>query len=184
MNFGSLDRAIKITRTQRNVAVGLAAVMLATNVMLGIGIYSQSNQTVLVPTTIKDGMVARGAVDTRYLEALALDVVYGVYNASPANIKYGRAVVERIASVKERGELLRHYDEVARDIQERDISTAFYPQRIEHDLGRLEVVVEGDLQTFLNTVMVSTEPRRILLRFVPEAGSVRLAGISRLEVTK
>ncbi len=184
MDFPNLERALKATRTQRNFGFGLAAFLLATNGLLSIGIYSQSNQTVLVPTTIRDGMVARGAVDKRYIEALALDAIYGIYNASPANLPYGRAVIERLASVKERADLLRHYDEVATDIREREISTAFYPQKIEHNLDRLEVVVEGDLQTFLNTVMVSTEPRRILLRFVAEAGSVRLSGVNRLEVQK
>lgn len=171
-------------RFGRNIIFGVAVVMLAANLLLAGKLFTSSNQVVLVPTSIRDGMVARGAVDKRYLEALAMDAVYGLYNASPANLEYGRNVIERISAVGNRQKLLRHYDDVANDIRERDISTVFYVGQIEHSFENMEVVVEGNLQTYLNTVLVAAEPRRILLTFTVEAGSARLNKINVLEMEK
>ncbi len=182
MNFQAVQKQLRHARAARNLGFGLVVLLGFLNVALVYKVYSQSNQVILIPTSVSDGMVARGAVDKRYVEALALDAVYGLYNASPSNLRYGRTVIERLAAVASRSELLRLYDEVATDIQERDISTVFFPKQIEHNLDAKTVVVAGTLQTYLNTVLISEEPRRILLNFVTEAGSVRLSRISRLEV--
>lgn len=182
MDFQTMKAQLKSARFGRNVISGVCAVLLLSNLMLVGKLYTSSNQVVLVPTSISDGMVARGAVDKRYLEALAMDAVYGLYNASPANLEYGRNVIERISAVGNRQRLLRHYDDVANDIRERDISTVFYVGQIEHSVANMEVVVEGELQTYLNTVLVASEPRRILLTFTVEAGSARLNKINVLEM--
>lgn len=182
MDFAQLKSALVRTRTQRNVLGGVGAVLLAANALLAFDISSRSNQVILVPTNVSDGMVARGAFDKRYVESLALDAIYGLYNATPANVSYGRDVIARLASVRDRNTLLSLYDDVSKDMAEREISTVFFPRQIEHNLDKLEVVVEGDLQTFVNTVPITAEPRRILLGFVPEAGSIRLSFINNLEV--
>lgn len=182
MNLQAVETTLSRTRLQRNVAFVLFGVMLLSNVLIGAKFLSQTNQVVLVPTNVSDGMVARGAADKRYIEALALDAVYAMYNASPGNLDYGRHVIERISSVGERNTLLRHYDEIGTDIRERDIATVFFPRQIEHNPESLDVIVDGVLQTYLNTVQIAAEPRRLLLTFVSEAGSVRLSRISRLEV--
>lgn len=182
MNFQALQRSVRHARMARNILAGTTALLFGINGLLAFEIYSQSNQVILVPTNVSDGMIARGAVDKRYLEALALDAVYGLYNANPQNLDYGRTVIARLAAVADRNALLRHYDSVATDIRERKISTVFFARRIEHNFDRLEVIVEGDMQTFLNTVLVGSEPRRIKLSFVVEAGSTRLSRISKLEI--
>lgn len=182
MNFQSLKKELKSARLQRNLVFCTALGLLVINGLLVSKIFTSSNQVILVPTSVRDGMVARGAVDKRYLEAIAMDAVYGLYNASPSNVQYGRDVIERISASKTRQSLLRKYDEVATDIQERDISTVFYTRTIEHSPDRLEVVVDGDLHTYLNTVQVAIEPRRILLTFAVEAGSARLNKINVLEI--
>lgn len=182
MDFDQLKTALSRTRMQRNVLGGAGVILLAANVLLALDINARSNQVILVPTNVSDGMVARGAFDKRYVESLALDAIYGLYNATPANTSYGRDVISRLSSVKDRNTLLSMYDDVSEDMKEREISTVFYPRQIEHNLDKLEVVVVGDLQTFVNTVPITSEPRRILLGFVPEAGSIRLSFINNLEV--
>lgn len=181
MNPLHLQKNLRNAKAGRAVLAVACAVLLVSNALLVGKMFTTSNQVVLVPTSVSDGMVARGSVDKRYVEALALDAIYGLYNSSPNNLAYGRAVIERLAAVGERASLLKHYDTVATDISERDISTVFWPQKIEHNHERLEVVISGDLDTYLNTVPINREPRRILLGFKIEAGSVRLESITKLE---
>jgi conjugal transfer pilus assembly protein TraE len=184
MDFQKLQRKYRSAKMGRMVLSLVSIILLLSNLLLVFKIYNTSNQIVLIPTSITDGMVARGATDKRYIEAIALDAVYGLYNASPATLAYGREIIERVSSTRNRNQLLKRYDEISNDIRERDISTVFQPRQIEHNFDKLEVIIEGDLKTYLNTVRVSIEPRRIKLNFVVEAGSVRLSGINLLEFAK
>ncbi|AVX06006.1 hypothetical protein MXMO3_03503 (plasmid) [Maritalea myrionectae] len=179
-----LQKRLHSAQWGRTIFVVLFAFMVAVNGLLAFKLFNTSNQVVLIPTSITDGMVARGAVDVRYLEAVALDAAYGLYNTSPNNLNYGRNVIERVSSVAHRGRLLELYDEVAKDIKKRDISTVFEPHTIEHNFDDKTLVIKGQLETYLNSKLVSTEPRWIFMSFVIEAGSVRLAKISKLEVTQ
>jgi len=180
MNFPAMQKSIKQSRRAAIVLGGVALALLSVNLLLAAKMYTQSNQVVLVPTTVTDGMVARGTVDKGYIEAIALDAVYAMYNSSPNTLTYGRNVLERLSGPAERNDILRAYDRIAEDITERKISTVFFARRIEHNFERYEVVVEGDLATYLETTQVTREKRRILIRFRPQAGSVRVAGIGRL----
>jgi conjugal transfer pilus assembly protein TraE len=182
MEFAALDRSVRTARRGRNLAVVLLVTMIGANALLGLRLLNQSNQVVLIPTQVSDGMVARGAVDKRYVEALALDAVYAMYNATPETLDYGRQVLDRLSSLRERSAILDQYDRIATDMRERKISTVFFPEKLEHNYATYEIVVDGFLKTYVETTFVTSERRRILLRFVPQAGSVRLAAITRLEI--
>ncbi|QEP30436.1 TraE/TraK family type IV conjugative transfer system protein [Pukyongiella litopenaei] len=180
MNYHHLNR--RVQRQQRLIGVlsfkVVALVVVAA--LLALKIFTHSYQVVLVPTSVSDGMVARGAVDKGYIEALALDAVYAMYNVSPQTVEYGRSVLERLSGPGERAAILVAYDRNATDIAERKITTIFFPRKIEHNFAAYEVVVDGVLGTYLETTQVTREDRRILIRFKPQAGSVRLASIGKL----
>ncbi|QDI74459.1 TraE/TraK family type IV conjugative transfer system protein [Leisingera aquaemixtae] len=180
MNFQNMGRALSRSRRAVFALGGLTVALVAANLMLSAKLWSQSNQVVLVPTTVSDGMVARGSVDKGYVEALALDAVYAMYNSSPRTLHYGRSTLERLSGPAERASILDTYDRISKDITERKISTVFFPRKIEHNFASYEVVVEGDLATYLETTQVTREDRRILIRFKPQAGSVRLAAIGKI----
>lgn len=184
MDFQTMQKRLKSANIRGIVLFCGMAVAMGANALLAMKIYSTSNQVVLVPTSITDGMVARGAIDKRFVEAVALDAVFGLYNSSPSTLTRGRTVIERTAAVRNRAELLKLYDEVAEDIRQREISTVFNPLQIEHNLEKLEVTIKGELDTYLSNVKVATERRNILLTFVIEAGSVRLSKVNRIEVEK
>lgn len=177
MHIDALTRKLKSAQMARNALLIGVGLSLTTNVLLSLRLSADSTQVVLVPTRVGDGVVARGSVDVRHMESIALDAVYAMYNISPGTIRYGRDVIERVASAQQRARLLEQYDDVAEDIRLRRISTVFRPVKITHDLGRLQVTVEGRLSTYLNTVEVSDAPRTIVLTFSEEAASVRLSQI-------
>ncbi|WP_171182245.1 TraE/TraK family type IV conjugative transfer system protein [Ruegeria sp. HKCCD8929] len=171
-----------VNRGRALVLAGTVCGLLAiSNAFLAIGQYYSSDQAILTPTHVRDGMVARGSVDKAYVEALALDTVYAMYNMSPNTIQYGRASLERLSGPVERAGILELYDRIAEDIRARKISTVFRPVKIEHNFEAYEVVVDGYLATYLETTQVSQEERRILVRFRPQAGSVRVSFIGKLE---
>jgi len=174
----SLARQLRSARSQRNFLSITGIIQLVIILMLVVSYTQVQRTTVLIPSRVSDGMVAAGAVDSRYVESLALDAVYAFYNVSPETASYGRRVVERLSSLRDRPRLLDAFDTVSDDIRERRISTTFFPEKLEHDLDGLRVVVTGSLATFIETQRVSREPRIITLVFVEEASSVRLASMT------
>lgn len=178
MTFDALNRQLRAARWQRSVFALIALLLLVSNLFL-VGSYTQVQRTtVLVPSRVSDGMVAVGAIDNRFVEALALDAVYAFYNVSPETASYGRRVVERLASLRDRPQLLDAFDAVADDIRQRRISTTFFPEKVEHDMDGLRVVITGSLATFIETKRVSREQRTVTITFVEEAASVRLASMA------
>lgn len=175
MHIDALTKKLRAAQMARNLLLIGIGLSLTVNVLLSIRLSAESTQVVLVPTRVADGIVARGGVDVRHMESIALDAVYAMYNISPATVRYGRDVIERVSSAQQRASLLEQYDDVAEDIRQRRISTVFRPVKVTHDLGRLQVTVEGRLSTYLNTVEVSDVPRKIVLTFSEEAASVRLS---------
>lgn len=180
MDFDRLNRQLKGARRRANVLFVFVGLLSVSVVALAMHIVTTTNQVVLVPSQISDGMVARGAVDQRYLEALALDAVYSFYNVSPENLSYGRTAIERISTASQRASLLERYDEIGEDIRLRRISTTFRPIKLTTNIPSLEIEVEGTLATYIDTTRTNEEPRKILVSFAQEGASVRVAGIGKI----
>ncbi|PTE20586.1 hypothetical protein C5F48_16785 [Cereibacter changlensis JA139] len=184
MTFDTLKKKLYGAQRARNVLAVLLAVAIFGNVLQSWKISQESTQVVLIPSRVSDGMVARGAADIRYLEAVTLDAVYAMYTISPNTVSYGRNVIERVAAAQDRAHLLDLYDDIAEDIRLRRISTVFRPEKFEHNLERLQVAVTGTLATYLDTTEVSTGPRKILLTYVEEGSSIRLSRVELVEIEK
>ena len=176
----SMDKSMRLTRRVLGLTCALVVLLIVGNLLLVLKISSQTNQVVLIPTQVSDGMVARGSVDKAYLEAVAMDAVYAMYNTSADTVEYGRSTLSRISAPDRRDHILGIYDDNAEDIRERKITTVFFPRVIEHNFKTYEVVIEGALATYLETLEVHREDRRILVKFAPQAGSVRLVSIGKL----
>lgn len=172
----------KLIRLQRaRNALGLVLiVMIFSNLLLAWQVLNTRSQMILVPSRVSDGMIAQGGGDVRYLESLALDAVQAMYTLSPATSDYSRSVIDRVANPTEREILLRRFDEVAEDIRKREISTVFMPEKIDHDLANLTLLVTGQFGTYLGTNKVGEERRAIRIVFAEFGGSVRIARIERI----
>lgn len=181
MNFTTMEKQLLAARRSRNVLACLLAAAVMGNALLALRVMQENTQVVLVPSRISDGMVARGAVDVRYVEALALDAVNALYNLSPATVDYGRNVVERLAASGDRARLLTQFDTIGDDVRGRSISTVFRPERLERDMERLQVIIRGELTTYYNQSAVSTDARSFRLTFVAEGSSIRLSQIDLIQ---
>lgn len=180
MQYAVMERAMLRLRRARN-ALGLVLIlMIASNLLLVWQVLNTRSQMILVPSRVSDGMVAQGGGDIRYLEALALDAVQAMYTLSPATTSYSRSVIDRVSNPAEREVLLKRFDDVASDIKKREISTVFMPEKIDHDLGQLLLVVTGQFATYLGTNKVAEDRRVIRVAFAEFGGSVRVARIERL----
>lgn len=181
MNFTTMEKHMLSAKRARNVLGLFLAGALGVNIVLALRVMQENTQVVLVPSRISDGMVARGAVDVRYVEALALDAVNALYNLSPLTVNYGRGVVERLAASGDRARLLTQFDVIGDDVRERNISTVFRAVKLERNMDQLQIIVRGELTTYYNNTAVSSDARSFRLTFVSEGSSIRLSQVDLIQ---
>lgn len=181
MNQSLVANQLKFARFGRNLLAIMLVVSVVSNAALAVHISRQTNQVVLVPSRVADGMVARGSVNVQYLEQLAKDAVTSLYQLTPTTLGEGRGVIERVASGKTRSALLTHFDDIAKDIEQRKLSTVWRTNRLSTNLDALTVDVEGEFSTYVRNNFASAETRTIRVLFAPEGASARISGIESLE---
>lgn len=181
MNQSLVSTQLKFARYARNLLAVLLVLSVVANAALSIHISRQTNQVVLVPSRVSDGMVARGALDIQYLEQLAKDTVSSLYQLTPTTLSEGRGVIERVSAGENRSALLSHFDAIAKDIEQRKLSTVWRTVRLTTNLDALTVDVEGTFSTYVRNNFASEETRTIRVTFGPEGASARVIGIESLE---
>lgn len=181
MNTIQVQQKYKSAISQRNALFAMTLILLFLVSMLVFTVMSQKTRVVLVPSRVSDGMVALGAQDNRYIEAIALDVVYAMFNVTPASLRHNRAVIERVTSAQQREGVLAVFDDTSKDFERRNITTAFFPVSIAYELSSKRVRIEGQIKTFLNTTLVSVETKVLAVYFSEEAGSYRVSGIHEIK---
>ena len=181
MNTSEMQRRYGSVIFQRNIFVATVLFLLALVGLLAFSLSQKEQRVVLIPSRVSDGMIAYGAKDTRYIEALALDTVYAMFNISPGSTSYTKTVLTRITTAESRAEILEAVDESTQDYKRRKITTTFFPHSIEYHLDKDRVIIPGILKTFISNSLVASEEKLIAVIFKPEAGSYRVHQIKELD---
>ena len=175
-------------RRVRDVRAALAALLclsLLANLALSIGLASVERMTVLVPAVAGPAWeVGGGSAGQRYLEDMGRTVAVTLLTLTPENAEHAREAAARLSHASARGAIGAWVTAEAGRMARRDLSTAFYPGRIEADPGRLTVVVGGELATWVGREPVSRERKRYRLSFRVDAGRIGLLRFEELEDRK
>lgn len=181
MTPDNVTKQLSNARFMRNLLFVILSASIISQAAMSVHMARQTNQVVLTPSIVADGMVARGAVNVPYLEALAKDVVSSLYQVTPTTLGEGRAIIERVASGAARDALLVSFDATAKDIQERQLSTVWRTEKFTTDLAALTVDVSGEFSTYVGTNFASKQHRIIRVSFGREGASARVVGIETVE---
>ena len=134
-------RRVRDGRAALAILLGLS---LLANLGLSLGLASVERMTVLVPAVAGPAWeVGGGRTGTRYLEDMGRTVAVTLLTLTPENAEHAREAAARLAHASARGAIGAWVAAEAGRMARRDLSTAFYPARIEADPGRLTVVVGG-----------------------------------------
>lgn len=177
MRPASLFQRYRAAQRQRNVLALCAVLLIIATCALSLRVASGFNQTVLLPTRVGDGMVAKGAVDRAYIEALALDTAQAMFTIHASTLDYDRQTLERVAHPSNRARLLEEFDAQAQIITDRKISTVFDSNQLTTDLSELRVIIDGFLTTYLDKMQIERAPKQVIVGFERQAGSVRVSHI-------
>ena len=126
-------------RDGRAALAVLLALSLLANLGLSIALASVERMTVLVPAVTGPAWeVGGGRAGSRYLEDMGRTVAVTLLTLTPENAEHAREAAARLAHASARGAIGAWVAAEAGRMARRDLSTAFYPGRIEADPGTLD----------------------------------------------
>ena len=172
-------RRVRDGRAALAVLLGLS---LLANVTLGVGLASVERTTVLVPAAAGPSWeVGSGSAGRRYLEDVGRTVAVTLLSLTPENAGLAREAVARMSHPSARGAIGAWVAAEAARMKELDLSSAFYPGRVEVDPERMTVLVSGELALWMGRERVSRERRRYRLSFRVDAGRIGLLRFEEME---
>ena len=175
-------RRVRDLRLALAVLLGLS--MLA-NLVLSHGLATRESLTMLVPAvsgpvwTVGESWAGR-----RYLEDTARTVAVTLLTLTPENASHVREAAARMAHASARGAIAAWVETEAARLAERDLATAFYPERIETEPDELAAEVSGELVTWLGREEATRTRKRYRLVFAVDGGRMGLLRFEEREITK
>ena len=139
------EKAIK----HRNVAYGVAGILIVSNVLLSIKAFNHAEKWVLIPQfDIADRLMVHGErYSDEYLQNWAGGLAQTLLTANPATID---RVIHSFLEVSssQYGQIKHNVEAYGKDIKENHVSTTFYAKSFKIDRKNKEIEVTGEFLTW------------------------------------
>ena len=175
MKRGVLDGERRRARDTRAALAGLLGLSLLANLALSAGLAGREGMAVLIPAVSGPAWEVGGSwAGRRYLEDTARTAAVTLLTLTPENAAHVRAAAARMSHASARGAIGAWVAAEAERMARRDLSTAFYPERIEIEPDALAATVTGELATWIGREEASRVRRTYRLVFRIDGGRIGL----------
>ena len=182
MKRGVMDGERRRARDARAALAGLLGLSLLANLALSAGLGMREGMTVLIPAVSGPAWEVGGSwAGRRYLEDAARTAAVTLLTLTPENAAHVREAAARMSHASARGAIGAWVAAEAARMARRDLSTAFYPERIEADAQALAATVTGELATWIGREEASRVRRTYRLAFRIDGGRIGLLRFEQRE---
>lgn len=175
MRFEILKANISQLIKERNTSLILSLLMGVSNIALLSAYLFKDERIILVPPNIKNTFwVEEGRISREYLEEMSLFMSTLLLDNSPSSYAYKRDVILRYATPEAYSDLKKKLiddEERYRDLQ---LSTTFKPQEVISDSKTLEVILKGQLSSFVAGQKINDIQETLTLQFNLRGGKIML----------
>ena len=141
---------------QRNIFVGISAVLLGANVLLAFKNFSYQERIIIVPPELHQSFWVEGnRVSNHYLEEMTLFFAHLLLDTSEASAPFNREVVLRYANPDSYGALKMQLLEDEQRYKKEQLSTSFKPSVVQVDNKKMTADITGDLLSFVGSKKIS-----------------------------
>ncbi len=176
------DAENRRTRDARLALAVLLVLSLLANLALSVGLAGREAVTVLVPAVSGPVWEVGGSwAGRRYLEDAARTAAVTLLTLTPENAGHVREAAARMSAAEARGAIGAWVAAEAGRMARRDLSSAFYPRRIDADPGTLTVEVRGELATWIGREESARQRKAYRLVFRVDGGRLGLLRFEDLE---
>ena len=160
MNKSTLIQDTQVILFQRNVLAIMALLLLIANFLLCVAVFFNKKEIVLVPNSISEEVsIKDNKMSASYLEALTRDVTNLILNVSPANLEYNSKAILKIIHPSFFGAMKNELNKRNSSVENKRISTVFFPQIINVKHKKNTVQIEGKLSTYIGKQEVEFEQK-------------------------
>ena len=160
MNRNTLIQDTQVILFQRNFLAIVVLSMLVGNLLLCFAIFFNKKEIVLVPNSISEEIsIKNHKMSAGYLEALTRDVINLILNVSPANLEYNSKAILKVIHPRFYGAMKNELNKRNISVENRRVSTIFFPQAINIQNKKNTVQIEGKLSTYVGKQEVEFEQK-------------------------
>ncbi|MBX9620692.1 MAG: type IV conjugative transfer system protein TraE [Alphaproteobacteria bacterium] len=179
MKADFLHHSILKLISQRNVWIGISALMAMSNILLSTGLFFKKERTILVPPHItKTLWVEGGSVSKEYLEEMGLYMAKLLLDLSPTSFPYNHETLLKYATPEAYGSLKKQLMDDGEEYTKLQLSTHFKPSEVSANPSKLHVEVKGTLTSYVAGKEISSLPEIVSIQF-----TLRGAGLLLEKVT-
>ncbi len=144
MDFKIFSSTFSGIRQENNFWRALCAVLVVTNLLLGVEVLVRKDVVVLVPPILKEQVrVGMNKADAKYQESWALFFALLLGNITPQNLEFVISEVQKYLAPEIYQDLMKDIGEQAMQIKEANVSTSFQPSQLTYDDKTGHVLVKG-----------------------------------------
>ncbi len=177
-----IENVAQITK-QRNLFLATSALMLVSNLFLGIKVATVDQKIVLVPALRQEMMVSKSGVSKSYIEEMSLLFLSNLLDLSPSDIGHKKELILKYTSNSDKkalDRLIDYFMTSERNYKRFDLTTYFSVKNLEIDLENLSVIAHGVLTSYYGKAGHESENEDYKLDFEFQGGNLRLKSFVRL----
>jgi conjugal transfer pilus assembly protein TraE len=141
---------------QRNIFVGMSALLLGANVLLALKTFSHHERIIIVPPELHQSFWVEGKeVSHNYLEEMTLFFAHLLLDTSEASAPFHREVILRYANPDSYGALKTQLLEDEQRYKKEQLSTSFKPSVVQVDNKKMIADITGDLLSYVGSKKIS-----------------------------
>ncbi len=176
-------KSLKQITLQRNAFLGLAFLLVVSNVILVVSLMFKKERVILIPPLIdKELWVERNSVSGTYLEQFGVFFAELILNKSPASAALQNRIVLRYVDPARYNIFAAKLEKEAQEIKAQGVSYMFFPERTILRKKQLEVVLFGEHITYLGEREIAREPKQYTIKFSFSGGALHLSDLKKEEI--
>jgi type IV conjugative transfer system protein TraE len=159
---------------QRNMLLGISALMMVSNVFLSLKVASQDSKVIMVPGLGAEMAVSSKQISQGYLQEMANMFLSLLLDLAPNDIGYKKDKVLKYTTAKGLRNIEKYFTDEAERLKKFKLSTYFTPKELIVDEKNLRVKAFGILTSHFGASGNQDQEITCLLQFVYTGGILRL----------
>ncbi|MBN8828913.1 MAG: hypothetical protein J0H68_09420 [Sphingobacteriia bacterium] len=167
---------------QKRIAFSVCALLLITNFLLVMKIYSMEEKIIITPVNMKDSFwVTNSKVSEGYLDQMIPYFTHYLLNIHYENFEFHVSFLMQHADAYYMRDIFYSIQKLKETYTRLRMDTVFYPENIIINDKDLTAVISGKFIAFVSDRKVIEENRKYLITFSYLAGALRLKSFNKLD---
>ncbi|NRA73703.1 MAG: hypothetical protein HRU36_03045 [Rickettsiales bacterium] len=171
---------MRLYRVKIHLLLAVIGLLMIANLFLSLSLFRKDNMTILVPT-IRDKMsVGLSFVDDEYLKSRADQIINTLFSIRSENADDSQRELLRQCDSESKAAFKNQIESLSIDIRKRGYYYVFRKSRYEIDNKKLQVLIGGKLETYLNNALFLAVDKLYRLSFINRGGVVNLISFEEM----